>query len=327
QAKMAAKEETESGSTATPEEKALAVAKAKAAAAAKAKAAAQAKMAAKEEIESGGATTPEEKALAVAKAKAAAAAKAKAAAQAKMAAKEETESGGATTPEEKALAVAKAKAAAAAKAKAASREAGPPATPEEKAKAIAVAKAKAAAAAKAKGAGAEGSASLENTKPETPSIMQPHLDHYVQVVTSSLSTASIEDAYINALSKDVPTIVAHKSTYLAMAELLKQHDLLRFDYLSELHATDFETHFELYLHLYSHHYRRPVALKVKIDRDQAEIPSVTPLWRGADWPEREAFDLLGIIFHGHYNLKRIMMPDDWVGHPLRKDYDPYDVEV
>jgi NADH-quinone oxidoreductase subunit C len=51
------------------------------------------------------------------------------------------------------------------------------------------------------------------------------------------------------------------------------------------------------------------------------------LWEGANWPERETYDLLGIQFTGHPNLTRIMMPDDWVGYPLRKDYEPYDVEV
>jgi NADH-quinone oxidoreductase subunit C len=70
-----------------------------------------------------------------------------------------------------------------------------------------------------------------------------------------------------------------------------------------------------------------LALKVKIDRDEPTIESLQPLWAGANWPECEAYDLLGIKFTGHPNLHRIMLGEDWVGHPLRKDYEPYDVEV
>jgi NADH-quinone oxidoreductase subunit C len=66
---------------------------------------------------------------------------------------------------------------------------------------------------------------------------------------------------------------------------------------------------------------------VKIDRDEPTIESLQPIWAGANWPECEAYDLLGIKFTGHPNLHRIMLGEDWVGHPLRKDYEQYDVEV
>jgi NADH-quinone oxidoreductase subunit C len=69
------------------------------------------------------------------------------------------------------------------------------------------------------------------------------------------------------------------------------------------------------------------AIKVTTDRDNAIIPSVTPVWATAEWNEREVFDLLGIQFPGHPNMKRIMLTDDWVGHPLRKDYVQIDSEV
>ena len=196
---------------------------------------------------------------------------------------------------------------------------------KEKAKAIAAAKAKAAAAAKAK------AASL--TTPEEPqqellpSPNQPFLDKYVKVIQEHLGEESLEDHYINRLSKDVPTLVAKPHTYFKVAEFLKYNERLGFDYLSELHGTDFQTHFELYVHLYSYKNNQSVALKTKIDREKGTIASIASLWAGADWPERETYDLLGIIFEGHPNLKRIMLPDDWVGYPLRKDYEPYDVEV
>ncbi|MGR5878095.1 NADH-quinone oxidoreductase subunit C [Bacillus pacificus] len=308
-----AKQKREGMEEGTEEEKAKA--KAKAAAAAKAKAAALAKQK-REGMEEG---TEEEKAKA--KAKAAAAAKAKAAALAKQK--------GEGTEEEKAKA--KAKAAAAAKAKAAAlakqkASQGDGDLGDEKAKAIAAAKAKAAAAARAKMEGAEGKKE-EEAKQEEPSVNQPYLNQYVEVIKGKVGEDALVDCYINKLSKDVPTLVVEPSKYYEVMELLRSHEELAFDYMSELHATDFVTHMEVYVHLFSYGKKHSVAMKVKLDREAPQVESVTALWKGADWPEREAYDLLGIVFKGHPNLSRILMPDDWIGHPLRKDYEPYDVEV
>jgi NADH-quinone oxidoreductase subunit C len=301
-------------------------------AAQKAKEAAQKRLAEKQAAE-GGATASEDdpdiaKMKAAAKAKAATAAKAKAAALAKQS---NVESPGSETMDEeskakaKAIAVAKAKAAAAAKAKAtASTTADGEGAGDEKAKAIAAAKAKAAAAAAARAkTGADQADAREEQKP---SPNQPYLDKYVKVINEHLSEV-LEDSYINRISKDVPTLVAKKEMFYKLAEFLKYNEQLAFDYLSELHGTDYVTHMELYIHFYSYKNRQSVALKVKIDRDEPVIKSLALLWDGANWPEREAFDLLGIKFTGHPNLTRIMLPDDWVGYPLRKDYEPYDVEV
>lgn len=282
--------------------------KAKAAAAARAKAEALKK---KKETEASGEDDKE-----LAKKKAVAAAKAKAAALKKK--KEQEQSG--TSDDEKAKAVA------AAKAKAAALKKKSGATDDEKAKAIAAAKAKAkaAAAAKAKSAKAKEDEPDEEIKP---SPNQPILDRYLSVIRENLGDDLLEDAYINRLSKDVPTLVAKPDSYFKLAQFLKYNEQLGFDYLSETHGTDFETHMEIYNHFYSYKNNQSVALKVMIDREKPVVSSITPLWEGANWPEREAFDLLGIVFEGHPNLTRIMMPDDWVGHPLRKDYEPYDVEV
>ncbi|NUQ35522.1 MAG: NADH-quinone oxidoreductase subunit C [Planctomycetaceae bacterium] len=65
---------------------------------------------------------------------------------------------------------------------------------------------------------------------------------------------------------------------------------------------------------------RWLRVKARVGGDTPEIDSVYSVWRGCDWYEREVFDLYGIVFRGHPNMKRIMMPDDWVGHPLRKDF-------
>ncbi|PFJ48806.1 NADH-quinone oxidoreductase subunit C, partial [Bacillus cereus] len=290
-------------------------AKAKAAAAAKVKAVALAKQK-REGTEEG---TDEEKAKA--KAKAAAAAKAKAAALAKQ--KREGTDEEKAKAKAKAVAAAKAKAAALAKAKSKSSQ-GDGNSGDEKAKAIAAAKAKAAAAARAKGAVNKVE---DEPQQEEPSVNQPYLNQYVEVVKEKLGEYALVDSYINKLSKDVPTLVAEPSKYYEVMELMRLHEGLAFDYMSELHATDFVTHMEVYVHLFSYGKKQSVAVKVKLDREAPQVESVTPLWKGADWPEREAYDLLGIVFKGHPNLSRILMPDDWVGYPLRKDYEPYDVEV
>ncbi|MBE7097110.1 NADH-quinone oxidoreductase subunit C [Bacillus cereus] len=333
------KQKREGTEEVTEEEKAKA--KAKAAAAAKAKVAALAK----QKREGTEEVTEEERAKA--KAKAAAAAKAKAAALAKQK-REGTEE---VTEEEKAKA--KAKAAAAAKAKVAAlakqkREGTEEEKDKVKAKAVAAAKAKAAAlakqkasqgnkdsgdekakaiaAAKAKTRGTEGKAE-EEPKQEEPSVNQPYLNQYVEFIKGEKGEDALVDSYINKLSKDVPTLVVEPSKYYEVMELLRFHEGLAFDYMSELHATDFVTHMEVYVHLFSYGKKQSVAVKVKLDREAPEVESVAALWKGADWPEREAYDLLGIVFKGHPNLSRILMPDDWIGYPLRKDYEPYDVEV
>ncbi|PFH84325.1 NADH-quinone oxidoreductase subunit C, partial [Bacillus cereus] len=274
--------------------------KAKAAAAAKAKAAALAK----QKREGTEEVTEEEKAKAKAKA---AAAKAKAAALAKQK-REGTEE---VTEEEKAKA---------------SQGDGDSGDEKAKAKAIATAKAKAAAAARAKTKGAEGKKEDE-PKQEELSVNQPYLNQYVEAIREKLGEGALVDSYINKLSKDVPTLVVDPEKYYEVMESLRFHEGLAFDYMSELHATDFVTHMEVYVHLFSYGKKQSVAVKVKLDREAPQVESVTALWKGADWPEREAYDLLGIIFKGHPNLTRILMPEDWVGYPLRKDYEPYDVEV
>lgn len=215
----------------------------------------------------------------------------------------------------RAAAAAKAKAAALAKQK---REGTEEVTEEEKAKA--------AAAARAKTKGAEGKKEDE-PKQEELSVNQPYLNQYVEAIREKLGEGVLVDSYINKLSKDVPTLVVDPEKYYEVMESLRFHEGLAFDYMSELHATDFVTHMEVYVHLFSYSKKQSVAVKVKLDRETPQVESVTALWKGADWPEREAYDLLGIIFKGHPNLIRILMPEDWVGYPLRKDYEPYDVEV
>ncbi|MFF2458071.1 NADH-quinone oxidoreductase subunit C, partial [Peribacillus simplex] len=296
-----------------------------AAAAAKAKAAAMARKKAKEEAEE----KPEGE-MDIAKQKAAAAAKAKAAAMARKKAKEEA----AEKPEGE-TDIAKQKAAAAAKAKAAAmaRKKAKEEAEEKPEGETDIAKQKAAAAAKAKAAAAAAknrTAVKESEEINTPSELSPNqskLDQIVSAIESHVGQGALLEHYINRLSKDVPTLVASPDTYFSIAKFLRYDEQLNFSYLSELHGTDFETHMEIYVHLHSFKMNQSVALKVKLDRDSPVIPSLVPLWTGANWPECEAYDLLGINFNEHPDLKRILLGEEWKGYPLRKDYQPYDVEV
>ena len=78
--------------------------------------------------------------------------------------------------------------------------------------------------------------------------------------------------------------------------------------------------FQLSYHILSHTYKERIRLRVMVDGDAPAVESITSVWPSANFYEREVFDLFGIRFEGHPNLRRIMMPDEWQGHPLRKDY-------
>ena len=99
-------------------------------------------------------------------------------------------------------------------------------------------------------------------------------------------------------------------------------DELGFDCLMNLSSIDWpkKNQIEMVYHLWSYSKLHSFILKVALDRAKPEIASLYPVWKAADWLEREQFDLMGVQFAGHPDLRRIMMPDDWVGYPLRKDY-------
>jgi NADH-quinone oxidoreductase subunit C len=95
-----------------------------------------------------------------------------------------------------------------------------------------------------------------------------------------------------------------------------------FDFLQNQTAVDWikQERIELVYHLWSYARREQRVVKIDLPRAQPEAPSVADVWRAADWYEREQFDLLGVVFTGHPDLRRILMPIDWTGHPMRKDY-------
>lgn len=105
---------------------------------------------------------------------------------------------------------------------------------------------------------------------------------------------------------------------LALAKTLRER--YEFNYLANLTSVDYGESFEVVYHIYSIPENNKIVLKTRIPRNNPEINSVFSVWPTADWQEREIYDLMGITFKNHPNLIRILMPDDYDAHPLRKDF-------
>ena len=131
----------------------------------------------------------------------------------------------------------------------------------------------------------------------------------------------LESQISAAVTLEGNSLTVPKEKIQTAARFLKDHADYRMDYLSCLTGVDYKECLEVVYHLYSMEKKEgPIVLKVRTDREQALVPSVTPIWRGAEFQEREAFDLLGIHFEGHPDLRRILMWDEFEHYPLRKDY-------
>jgi len=118
---------------------------------------------------------------------------------------------------------------------------------------------------------------------------------------------------------DETTVFVRSEAILDVARFLKQN--LDFDYLVSITAVDFLDHFDVVYHLRSIKNNYGVVLRTKCaDRQSPSVPSVVSLWQGADLQEREVYDLMGISFEGHPNMKRIVLWEGYKGHPLRKDF-------
>jgi NADH-quinone oxidoreductase subunit C len=103
---------------------------------------------------------------------------------------------------------------------------------------------------------------------------------------------------------------------------LKGDPALAFDFLEDLTAVDYpkESLIRIVYHFYSYRHRHSFEAKAELPRNQPEVDTVETVWKAANWLEREVLDLFGVTFKGHSDPRRIMLPPDWVGHPLRKDY-------
>ncbi len=154
--------------------------------------------------------------------------------------------------------------------------------------------------------------------PKPPVVLQTPLDN--ELVTRF--RAKFGAALLEALEDRKQAILVLDRARLAEIAL-HLRDEEKFDMLADLTAVDWpkrEKRFDVVLNLYSFPKNERLRLKVHA-ADAEEVPSVVSVWPTANWLEREVFDMFGIIFSGHPDLKRILLPDEWQGYPLRKDYD------
>jgi len=125
----------------------------------------------------------------------------------------------------------------------------------------------------------------------------------------------------NLKAKD-PSITVEPAVLVDVCRYLRDDPELRFDCLSNQSGVDYKAkeQIQVVYHLYSYPQRHRIVLKVDVPRDNPVVPTVEDVWKAANWLEREIYDLLGVTFAGHSDLRRLLMPEDWIGHPLRKDF-------
>ena len=140
----------------------------------------------------------------------------------------------------------------------------------------------------------------------------------LNTLTPLVPGAALEAAH----SVDFATLYVPAAALVDTCRVLRDTEALRFTTIIEITAADYfprEPRFEVVYHLLSIPHRMRLRLKVRVP-DGGALPSVQEIWKGAGWPEREVYDMFGIVFTGHPDLRRLLMPDDWEGHPARKDY-------
>lgn len=136
---------------------------------------------------------------------------------------------------------------------------------------------------------------------------------------------AIRDAFPDAVleSSEVDGVLNIKldpGALAAVCEKLRCDAALGFDYLADVTAIDWQDRIEVVYRMTALATNSRIVLRVDLDRARPEVDSVTPVWLGADYQEREVYDLMGVVFRGHPDLRRILLPEDWEGYPLRKDY-------
>jgi NADH-quinone oxidoreductase subunit C len=156
------------------------------------------------------------------------------------------------------------------------------------------------------------------SSPDLPNVTD--YDRIVGALQQEIPSATFE----GAPSLDLHlTIYARREDLLPVARALRDRPDLRYVFLAELTAVDYqprEPRFELVYLLVSLEHRHRLRLKVRLQGDDARVQTVSGVWRAANWLEREVWDLFGIVFDGHPDPRRLLMPEDWEGFPLRKDY-------
>ena len=115
-------------------------------------------------------------------------------------------------------------------------------------------------------------------------------------------------------------VVVEAAGIVDICRFLRDDPETALDCLSNETGVDYKDRIEVVYHLFSYKHRHGCVLKVKLPRENPVVATVEDVWSAANWMEREIFDLLGVTFQGHSDMRRILMPEDWLGYPLRKDF-------
>ena len=135
-------------------------------------------------------------------------------------------------------------------------------------------------------------------------------------------SGKIEETHVpGEYPTDVPIIFVKKENIVEVLQFLKTAPGFEYGFLADITATDeeIEPRFHVVYNLFSHERKNRIRVKVRVSEGH-EVPTAVSVWKGADWAEREVFDMFGVRFLGHPDLRRILMDVRWQGHPLRKDY-------
>ena len=119
-----------------------------------------------------------------------------------------------------------------------------------------------------------------------------------------------------------PWSAVEPAAILEVCRFMRTTDSLDMDHLELLGGVDYKERIEIVYVLYSMQHHHRYTLKCRLPKETPVISTVESVWRVANWHEREAFDMFGVVFEGHSDMRRILCPDDWEGYPLRKDYVP-----
>jgi NADH-quinone oxidoreductase subunit C len=189
------------------------------------------------------------------------------------------------------------------------------------------------AAAKPTAAGAKPTA----TKPAAAAAKKPPAPPDPRVEAAKAEAERIKAVLVSELGEDVveaagaahvkPMLLIKKEKWAAAVDLLRTHPDYLLDYVECMAGTDYPSYIEVVIYVQSTKKNHFICLKTRTNKENAEdlsVPSITHIYPGVNWEEREIFDLLGVRFADHPDLRRIMMPDDYTGHPLRKDFNPWD---
>lgn len=155
-------------------------------------------------------------------------------------------------------------------------------------------------------------------------------DEVAARVVSKAAERFGEKLLLSEISFGTATLVVSRDDLREVARFLRDDPELRFVRLSDICGVDYlamgrEPRFAVVYHFHSLQLNAWARVRVPVDEEDPVVPSIVEDWPAANWFEREAYDLVGIRFAGHPNLTRILLPDDWVGHPLQKDY-PFEAE-